>query len=322
MTQADPSYRSPLTQRQISPSKDAMCEHDLGRFSGLIARTPLVKLSALNPRSDVEVFGKLEGTNLGGSVKDRAALGMINAAEQAGHLKGRALIEATSGNTGIALAMIASLKGLPIRLVMPRSATPERVATMRAYGADVELIDGGMEDAIDRARALDAAGSHFMLNQFGNPANPEMHYRTTGPEVFNATEGRVTHFVSAMGTTGTIMGTSRYLKERDERITVIGVQPDGASKIPGIRRWSEAYLPTIFEPKRVDQVFNVREDQALEMARRLTREEGVFCGPSSGGACWAALQVAEHAPAGSVIVFIVCDRGDKYLSMDGLFKSP
>lgn len=298
---------------------------DLGleRFSGLIADTPLVRLRALIDRDDIEVFGKLEGTNLGGSVKDRAALGMITAAERAGHLEGgRALVEATSGNTGIALAMISSLKGVPIRLVMPESATPERVATMRAYGAEVELIAGSMEDAIDRARALHASGSHYMLNQFGNPANPEMHYRTTGPEIYRATEGRVTHFVSSMGTTGTIMGTSRYLKEQRSEIKIVGVQPAGESRIPGIRRWPEAYLPTIFEPERVDEIIDVEAERALETARALTRREGVFCGPSSGGACWAALQVAERAPSGSVIVFIVCDRGDKYLSMEGLFKEP
>lgn len=289
------------------------------RFEGLIARTPLAKLTSLNSRDDVEVYAKLEGTNLGGSVKDRAALSMISAAERAGELQGRPLIEATSGNTGIALAMIASMKGLPITLVMPTSATPERVAVLKAYGANVELVEGGMEAAIDIARAKHASGEAFMLNQFGNPANPEAHYRSTGPEVYEATEGRVTHFVSAMGTTGTIMGTSRYLKERDPNIQIIGVQPQGESKIPGIRRWPEAYRPTIFEPSRVDHIFDVSAEQAMEQARALTRREGVFCGPSSGGACWGALEAAKEAPSGSVIVFIVCDRGDKYLSMGGLF---
>ena len=309
-TSATPPHPLPFTS---SP-------HDLGRFNGLIADTPLVQLRTLVERDDVEVWGKLEGTNLGGSVKDRAALGMVTAAEEEGHLEGgRALVEATSGNTGIALAMIASLKEIPIKLVMPQSATRERVATMRAYGAQVELIEGGMEDAIDRARALHAAGSHYMLNQFGNPANPEMHYHTTGPEVYRATQGRVTHFVSSMGTTGTIMGTSRYLKERDPKITIVGVQPAGESRIPGIRRWSPEYLPTIFEPERVDRVIDVEATQALATARALTQREGVFCGPSSGGACWSALEVARTSPAGSVIVFIVCDRGDKYLSMEGLF---
>ena len=290
------------------------------RFQGLIGHTPLARLQQLIDRDDVEVYAKLEGTNLGGSVKDRAALAMIQAAEDAGVFEERgALIEATSGNTGIALAMIASLKGVPITLVMPSSSTAERVAVLKAYGAEVILVEGGMEAAIDLAREKHSAGTHFMINQFANPANPKMHYQTTGPEVFEMTEGRVTHFVSAMGTTGTIMGTSRYLKERRPSIKVIGVQPSGDSKIPGIRRWPEAYLPKIYEPDRVDQILEVSATQAMEHARMLTRQEGLFCGPSSGGACWAALKVARQAPSGSVIVFIVCDRGDKYLSMDGLF---
>jgi cysteine synthase B len=290
------------------------------RFQGLIAGTPLARLRSLCPREDVEVYAKLEGTNLGGSVKDRAALAMIQAAEAQGALEGgRALIEATSGNTGIALAMIASLKRVPITLVMPSSSTPERVAVMRAYGAEVVLVEGGMEAAIDLARTRHEEGAHYMLNQFANPANPQMHYETTGPEVYEATGGRVTHFVSAMGTTGTIMGTSRYLKERQPSVKIIGVQPSGDSKIPGIRRWPEAYLPAIYEPSRVDQILDVSAAEAMAQARALTQEEGVFCGPSSGGACWAALQVAAEAPPESVIVFIVCDRGDKYLSMEGLF---
>ena len=290
------------------------------RFSGLIGSTPLARLRALCAREDIEVYAKLEGSNLGGSVKDRAALAMITAAERAGQLDGRRLVEATSGNTGIALALISSLKGLPITLVMPKSSTPERVATMRAYGATVELVDGGMEDAIDRARALEARGDHHMINQFANPANPQMHYETTGPEVYAATEGRVTHFVSAMGTTGTIMGTSRYLKERRPEIQVVGVQPAGDAKIPGIRRWPAEYLPAIYEPHRVDLLLDVSAEEAMETARALTRAEGIFCGPSSGGAAHAALRVAASAPAGSVVVFIVCDRGDKYLSMPELFQ--
>lgn len=297
-------------------------QHDLplGRFDGLITNTPLARIHHLCPRDDIELYGKLEGTNLGGSVKDRAALGMISDAEQSGVLEGKSIVEATSGNTGIALALIASLKGIKIRLIMPQSATPERVAVMRAYGAEVELIEGSMEDAIDRARALHSAGEYWMLNQFGNPANPQTHYETTGPELFKATQGRITHFVSAMGTTGTIMGTSRYLKEQNPEIRIIGVQPDGESRIPGIRRWPQEYLPTIYDPERVDQIFDVRSEDAISTARRLTREEGIFCGPSSGGACWAALQIAQNAPSGSVIAFIVCDRGDKYLSMEGLFS--
>lgn len=292
---------------------------NLGRFKGLIGTTPLARLQTLCPREDIKIYAKLEGTNLGGSVKDRAAFGMISTAEEQGLLQGRTLVEATSGNTGIALAMIASLKGLAITLIMPDTATKERVATMRAYGAQVELVKGGMERAIDLARELHAAGSHYMLNQFANPANPEMHFQTTGPEVYQATEKTVTHFVSAMGTTGTIMGTSRYLKTQSTEIKIIGVQPKGESKIPGIRRWSPDYLPAIFDPTRVDQILDVSSDQAMDMARRLTREEGIFCGPSSGGACWAALQVAQTVASGSVIVFIVCDRGDKYLSMETLF---
>ena len=289
------------------------------RFQGLIANTPLVQLQSLNPRSDITIYGKLEGTNLGGSVKDRAALAMITAAEEAGHLDHKRIVEATSGNTGIALAMIASLKKRPITLIMPTTATPERVAIMKAYGAEVQLVEGGMEAAIDLAKDLHQKGTHFMMNQFGNPANPQMHYQTTGPEVYQATEGKITHFVSSMGTTGTIMGTSRYLKEQNPEIQIVGVQPKGESRIPGIRRWPKAYLPTIFEPERVDRILDVAAEDAMATTRLLTQKEGVFCGPSSGGAGWAALQVAQTAPAGSVIVFIVCDRGDKYLSMDALF---
>ena len=290
------------------------------RFQGLIANTPLVQIQTLNPRSDVTLYGKLEGTNLGGSVKDRAALAMITAAEEAGHLDGKRIVEATSGNTGIALAMIASLKKRPITLIMPTTATPERISIMKAYGAEVRLVEGGMEAAIDLAKDLHKKGSHFMMNQFGNPANPQMHYQTTGPEVYQATEGKITHFVSSMGTTGTIMGTSRYLKEQNSDIQIVGVQPKGESRIPGIRRWSKEYLPTIFEPERVDRILDVAAEDAMATTRLLTQQEGVFCGPSSGGAGWAALQVAKTAPAGSIIVFIVCDRGDKYLSMDTLFK--
>lgn len=301
-------------------SQSPLDEGPFGRFNGLIGSTPLSKIHSLCTRDDVTLYAKLEGTNLGGSVKDRAAFGMITAAEASGVLKGKTLVEATSGNTGIALAMIASLKGLPIKLIMPDTATRERVSTMRAYGAELELVEGGMERAIDRARSLHEEGTHYMLNQFGNAANPEMHFRSTGPEIYAATEGKVSHFVSAMGTTGTIMGTSRYLKSRDAEIKIIGVQPAGESRIPGIRRWPEAYLPKIFDPQRVDQILDVEAEEAMETARRLTREEGIFCGPSSGGACWAALKVAESAPSGSVIVFIVCDRGDKYLSMENLFN--
>lgn len=289
------------------------------RFHGVLANTPMMQLTQLSPRDDIQIFAKLEGTNLGGSVKDRAALGMILDAEKRGLLHNKSLVEATSGNTGIALAMIASLKNIPIMLIMPHNATPERVAIMKAYGAKVDLVEGGMEMAIDKSRALHAAGSHHMLNQFGNIANPTMHYRSTGPEIYQASQHKVTHFVSAMGTTGTIMGTSRYLKEQNPTIQIIGVQPKGESRIPGIRRWSPEYLPAIFEPHRVDHIFDVEAHQAMQMSRLLTQKEAIFCGPSSGGAAWAALQVAQTAPAGSYIVFIVCDRGDKYLSMPDLF---
>ncbi|MCA9557088.1 MAG: cysteine synthase CysM, partial [Myxococcales bacterium] len=289
---------------------------------GLLADTPMRRLRKLCPRDDVALWAKLEGTNLGGSVKDRAALGMITAAEEAGLLSGgKPLVEATSGNTGIALAMIAALKKIPITLLMPTNATPERRAIMKAHGAEVVLVDEGMEAARDLAQAMHDAGTHVQLNQFANPANPQMHYETTGPEVWNDTAGKVTHFVSSMGTTGTIMGTSRYLKEQNPAVQIVGVQPEDGSKIPGIRRWPEAYLPKIFEPERVDRTIDVSEAEAGRITRALAQEEGLFVGLSSGGACAAALQVAAEAPAGSVIVFIVCDRGDKYLSMPELFPA-
>lgn len=291
-------------------------------FQGLLADTPMRRLRKLCPRDDVELWAKLEGTNLGGSVKDRAALGMITAAEEAGLLSGgKPLVEATSGNTGIALAMIAALKKIPITLLMPTNATPERRAIMKAHGAEVVLVDEGMEAARDLAQAMHDAGTHVQLNQFANPANPQMHYETTGPEVWNDTAGKVTHFVSSMGTTGTIMGTSRYLKEQNPAVQIVGVQPEDGSKIPGIRRWPEAYLPKIFEPERVDRTIDVSEAEAGRTTRALAQDEGLFVGLSSGGACAAALQVAAEAPAGSVVVFIVCDRGDKYLSMPELFPA-
>lgn len=289
-------------------------------YEGLIANTPMRKLQVLNPRSDVTVLGKLEGTNLGGSVKDRAALGMINAAERDGVLKdGRRLVEATSGNTGIALAMIAALKKIPITLLLPQTATAERRSIMSAYGAEVILVEDGIVAARDMAQQMHDAGTHYQLNQFANPNNPLMHYHTTGPEVWEATNREVTHFVSSMGTTGTIMGTSKFLKSQSSNIRIIGVQPEDGSRIPGIRRWPEEYLPKIYEPERVDQIIDVSEDSAREYTKRLAEDEGLFVGLSSGGACCAALQVAATAPPDSVIVFIVCDRGDKYLSMKNLF---
>ena len=289
-------------------------------YEGLIANTPMRKLQVLNTRSDVTVFGKLEGTNLGGSVKDRAALGMINAAERDGVLQGgRRLVEATSGNTGIALAMIAALKKIPITLLLPQTATAERRSIMCAYGAEVILVEDGIVAARDMAQKMHDAGTHYQLNQFANPNNPLMHFHTTGPEVWQATKGTVTHFVSSMGTTGTIMGTSKFLKSQSTDIQIIGVQPEDGSRIPGIRRWPQEYLPKIYEPERVDNIIDVSEESAREYTRRLAEDEGLFVGLSSGGACCAALQIAENAPTGSVIVFIVCDRGDKYLSMENLF---
>ncbi len=291
-------------------------------FDGLVANTPMRQLQKLVHRTDIRVWAKLEGTNLGGSVKDRAALAMITAAEQAGHLDGgRRLVEATSGNTGIALAMIATLKKKPITLLLPESATPERRAIMKAYGAEVILVEDGIVAARDRAQEMHDAGTHFQLNQFANPANPQMHYETTGPEVWENTGEKVTHFVSSMGTTGTIMGTSRFLKEKNDQIKIVGVQPEDGSKIPGIRRWPTEYLPKIYEPERVDEIIDVSREKAEEMTRRMAIEEGLFVGLSSGGACLAALQVAQTAPAQSEIVFIVCDRGDKYLSIESLFPT-
>ncbi|MCA9540724.1 MAG: pyridoxal-phosphate dependent enzyme [Myxococcales bacterium] len=279
------------------------------------------RLGRMVGRDDVEVHAKLEGTNLGGSVKDRAALGMIRAAQEGGHLAGgRRLVEATSGNTGIALAMIAALEELPITLIMPASATVERRASMKAYGAEVLLADD-MLAARDLAQKLHDDGTHYQINQFAHPANPQMHFETTGPEIWRDTGGRVTHFVSSMGTTGTIMGTSRFLKSQRASIEIVGVHPEEGSCIPGIRKWPDAYLPAIYEPERVDRILYVSEAEAADHTRRLGREEGLFVGLSSGGAAHAALRVAQDAPSGSVIVFIVCDRGDKYLSMTELFPA-
>ena len=290
------------------------------RLTDLIGNTPLVELPTLAPRPEVVIYGKLEGNNPGGSVKDRPALSMIEGAERRGELsKSVRIIEPTSGNTGIALAMIACAKGYELELVMPENSTAERVSTMRAFGAKVTLTSAetGMEGAIDYARAQVAAGGCVMLDQFSNPDNWAAHYRTTGPEIWRDTEGRVTHFVSSMGTTGTIMGTSRFLKEKSETVQIVGVQPTDGSKIPGIRRWPAAYLPRIFEPERVDRVVDVSQQEAEDTMRRLARDEGVFAGVSSGGAVAAALRVAAELERG-VLVVIICDRGDRYLS-SGLF---
>lgn len=284
----------------------------------LVGNTPLVELKKLNPNKKVTIYGKLEGNNPGGSVKDRAAYGMIKGAIDRGEIKeGITLVEATSGNTGIALAMIASLFNVPIELVMPEDATRERVLTMEAFGATVTLTpkERSMEGAIDYANAQVAKGGYLMLNQFGNQDNPNMHYKTTGPEIWNDTNKKITHFVSSMGTTGTIMGVSKFLKEQNPQIQIIGCQPADGSRIPGIRKWSEAYLPTIFDKKRVDRVIEIEEKDARVMAKKLAREEAIFSGMSSGGAAHAAIELAKELTEG-VIVFIVCDRGDRYLSSD------
>lgn len=284
----------------------------------LVGNTPMVALQRIPENPNVTIYAKLEGTNPGGSVKDRAAFGMIKGALDRGELKpGIKLIEATSGNTGIALAMIAQLFNIDIELVMPEDATRERVLTMEAYGARVTLTprEQSMEGAIDYAHAQVAKGGCHMLDQFANPDNYGMHYRTTGPEIWRDTGKSVTHFVSAMGTTGTIMGVSRYLKEVNPSIQIVGCQPTEGSRIPGIRKWQEAYLPKIFEKERVDRVMDIAEAEAREMTRRLAKEEAIFCGMSSGGAVEAAVRLAKELKHG-VIVCIICDRGDRYLSSD------
>ena len=288
------------------------------RLTDLIGATPMVELTRIGAPPGVRLLAKLEGHNPGGSVKDRPALSMIEGAEARGELgSGVRIIEPTSGNTGIALAMIACAKGYQLELVMPAGSTAERVQTMRAFGATVTLTpdDAGMEGAIDYARAEVERGGAIMLDQFSNPDNWGAHYRTTGPEIWNDTRGQVTHFVSSMGTTGTIMGVSRYLKEQSAAVTIVGVQPTDGSRIPGIRRWPPAYLPKIFEPARVDRVVDVDQQAAEEMSRHLARIEGVFAGVSSGGAVVAALEVARGLESG-VVVVIICDRGDRYLSSD------
>ncbi|MGC4102057.1 cysteine synthase CysM [Ferruginibacter sp.] len=284
----------------------------------LVGNTPLVELKHLNTNKNVTIYGKLEGNNPGGSVKDRAAYGMIKGAIDRGEIKeGIKLIEATSGNTGIALAMIAGLFKVPIELVMPEDATRERVLTMEAFGAKVILTpkERSMEGAIDYVNEQLAKGGYHNLNQFGNLDNPGMHYKTTGPEIWRDTDKKITHFVSAMGTTGTIMGVSKYLKEQNNNIQIVGCQPTDGSKIPGIRKWPEAYLPTIFNRKNIDRVIEIAEKDARVMAKKLAREEAIFSGMSSGGAAHAAIELAKELKEG-VIVFIVCDRGDRYLSSD------
>ena len=281
-----------------------------------VGNTPLVRLQRLPGNSTNTILAKLEGNNPAGSVKDRPALSMIRRAEARGELKpGDVLIEATSGNTGIALAMVAAIRGYRMLLIMPDNLSGERRRAMRAYGAELVLVtkEEGMEGARDLAEQMEKEGRGRILDQFANPDNPQAHYEGTGPEIWRDTNGGVTHFVSAMGTTGTIMGVSRYLKEQDERVQIIGVQPAGDENIPGIRRWPKAYLPRIFQRERVDRIIDVTPEEAEDMARRLADEEGIFAGISSGGAVSAALRLAGELD-NAVIVVIICDRGDRYLS--------
>lgn len=281
-----------------------------------VGHTPLVRLQRLPGQTSNVILAKLEGNNPAGSVKDRPAISMIQEAERRGDIKpGDTLIEATSGNTGIALAMAAAIKGYRMVLIMPAHMSEERRASMRAYGAELVSVskEEGMEGARDLADRMQAEGKGYVLDQFGNQDNPLAHYRTTGPEIWEQTGGRVTHFVSSMGTTGTIMGVSRYLKERNPDIQIIGLQPREGASIPGIRRWPEAYLPKIFDAARVDQVIDIGQQEAEETMRALARKEGIFAGVSSGGSVAAALQLSAQVE-NAVIVAIICDRGDRYLS--------
>ncbi len=291
-----------------------------------IGATPLVRLQRLpgegNARRGNVILAKLEGNNPAGSVKDRPAISMIRRAEERGEIKpGDTLIEATSGNTGIALAMAAAIRGYRMVLIMPEDLSIERAQTMKAFGAELILTPkaGGMEHARDLAEQMQREGRGRVLDQFANPDNPRIHYETTGPELWAQTDGRITHFVSAMGTTGTITGVSRFLKEKNPAVRIVGAQPSEGSRIPGIRKWPEAYLPKIYEPSRVDELVHVSQADAEEMARRMAREEGLFGGISAAGALWAALQVAEQVEH-ATIAFVVCDRGDRYLST-GVFPA-
>jgi cysteine synthase B len=284
----------------------------------LIGNTPQVEIKSLLKKDGVRLFAKLESHNPGGSVKDRAAYSMIKGALERGEIKeGTKLIEPTSGNTGIALAMIARLYNLDIELVMPENSTAERMQTMKAFGAKVTLTAAyeSIEGSIDYAHKKVADGGYYMLNQFANPDNSKAHYHTTGPEIWKDTGGKITHFVSAMGTTGTIMGVSRFLKEQNPEIQIVGIQPVEGSRIPGIRRWPEKYLPKIFDHTRVDHTIDVSEQESIEMARKLAAEEAIFGGISSGGAVAGALKLAEQIESGH-IVCVICDRGDRYLSSD------
>ena len=291
-----------------------------------IGHTPLVRLQrvpgAANSQRGNVILAKLEGNNPAGSVKDRPAISMIRRAEERGDIKpGDTLVEATSGNTGIALAMAAAIRGYRMVLVMPEDLSVERAQTMKAFGAELILTprSGGMEYARDLAEQMQREGKGRVLDQFANTDNPRIHYETTGPELWRQTDGRITHFVSAMGTTGTVTGVSRYLREKNPAVRIIGAQPKEGSRIPGIRKWPEEYLPKIYDPKAVDELVLVSQADAEEMARRLAREEGLFGGISAAGACWVALRLAEQVQ-GATIVFVVCDRGDRYLST-GVFPA-
>ena len=291
-----------------------------------IGKTPLVALQRIGAADNTNrgnvILGKLEGNNPAGSVKDRPALSMIQRAQERGDIKpGDTLIEATSGNTGIALAMAAAIKGYRMVLIMPEDLSIERAQTMKAFGAELILTpkSGGMEYARDLAERMEKDGKRRMLDQFANEDNPRIHYETTGPELWEQTQGRITHFVSAMGTTGTITGVSRYLKEKNPAIRIIGAQPSEGSRIPGIRKWPQAYLPKIYDASNVDELVYVSQDDAEEMCRRLAREEGIFAGISAAGACWVTMQIAQQVQ-NATIAFIVCDRGDRYLST-GVFPA-
>ena len=292
----------------------------------VIGNTPLVRLLRIpgvdNDQRGNVILGKLEGNNPAGSVKDRPAISMIRRAEERGDIRpGDTLIEATSGNTGIALAMAAAIRGYRMLLIMPEDLSIERAQTMRAFGAELILTprSGGMEYARDLAEQMQRDGKGRVLDQFANADNPRVHYETTGPEIWRDTKGQVTHFVSAMGTTGTITGVSRFLKEQSPAVRIVGAQPQEGSRIPGIRKWPEAYMPKIYDPKHIDDIVSVGQADAEEMARRMAREEGLFAGISAAGACWVALQVAKQVE-NATIVFIVCDRGDRYLST-GVFPA-
>jgi len=289
-------------------------------INSLIGNTPLVKLQRINKGSS-DLFVKLEGDNPAGSVKDRAAMNMVSGAEDRGLIKvGDTIIEATSGNTGIALSMVCAIKGFKLTLIMPDNMSIERRAAMKAYGAEIILVseDEGMEGARDLALRMQNEGKGFVLNQFANKDNVEAHYKTTGPEIWKDTNGKITHFVASMGTTGTIVGTAKYLKSKNPKIKIIGVQPEEGSSIPGIRKWPKEYIPKIYDPKNIDEIIYISQKQAEETTRDLAKQEGIFAGPSSGGTTYVALELAKKE-SDAVIVSIICDRGDRYIST-GIFN--